>query len=63
MSSKCVLELLLRVRLLVLLRRQERWALNPVHLHEFLARLGHGLVPPLLLLEISMKLLELIVLL
>ena len=63
MSAKCILELLLCIRLLVLLWHQEGGTLNAVHLHKLLTRFRHGLIAGLLLLEVSMELLKLVVLL
>ena len=63
MSTHGVLKLRLSVGLLVLLGHQEGGTLNPVHLHQLIARLRHGLVACLFLLEIVVEVHELVVLL
>jgi hypothetical protein len=62
-SAHSILKLRLSVGLLVLLWHQEGGTLNPVHLHELIARLRHGLVACLFLLEIVVEIHELVVLL
>ena len=63
MSAHRVLKLRLSVGLLVLLRHQESGSLYPVHLHQLIARLWHGLVACLFLLKIVVEIHKLVVLL